>query len=391
MSKAARFQATAQSQTPLARYRQLAPRAAIHVSPMVFGGMSVGNTWKAVMGTVEEPEALLDAYFDAGGNFIDTASNYQEGSSEMIIGEWAEKRGIRDQLVIATKYTNYFKGLDKSVIQKVNFLGNNLKNLKLSLENSLKNLRTTYIDILYVHYWDLHTSVEEIMDGLHNLVAAGKILYLGISDAPAWFVVKANAYAHQHGKTPFVLYQGPYSCLQRDMEREILPMCRHEGIGITFWNVLAGGHIRTDQEEERRLSSGEGGRTAMGPWLRTQREKEKCAVLEEIAKEIGARHITAVAIAYTMLKAPYIFPIVGGRKVEQLQANIEALEVRLTPEQIARIDGTDFDKGFPSNLIGEYGAGAYPFLFRPYANFDVQPPLPPIQPATPAAPSSTST
>ncbi|KAH7887273.1 aryl-alcohol dehydrogenase [Phlebopus sp. FC_14] len=367
--------------THLGRYRQLAPRASIHVSPISLGGMSLGDTWAGMMGQMskESSFALLDAYFDAGGNFIDTASNYQEGSSEKIIGQWSEQRGLRDQLIISTKYTNYFKGLDQSVTQKVNFVGNNIKNLKLSVENSLENLRTTYIDILYLHYWDLHTSFEEIMDGLHNLIVSGKVLYLGISDAPAWFVVKANEYARQHGKTPFVVYQAPYSCVQRDIEREILPMCRHEGIGLTVFNVLASGHIRSDEEEEKRKKSGENGRTAMGPWLRTPDEKKMCDTLEIIAKQVGTKSITAVAIAYVMHKAPYIFPIVGGRKIEHLLANIEGLKIRLTPEQMKQIDDTlPFDKGFPSNIIGEYGVGLYPFLILPSATFDVQPPLPPI-------------
>ncbi|KAJ7465148.1 aryl-alcohol dehydrogenase [Mycena latifolia] len=372
--------------TKLGRYRQLAPRAAIHVAPLALGAMSIGDKWAQFgMGAMDKESSfkLLDAYFDAGGNHIDTANMYQDGSSESFIGEWAQTRGYRDQLVIATKYTNFGRIRDDSIKQNNLYLGNNTKSLKLSVEDSLKRLRTTYIDILYVHYCDLHTSVEEMMDNLHNLVVAGKVLYLGISDTPAWFVVKANEYAKASGKTPFVVYQAPYSVTQREIEREILPMCRHEGIALTLWNVLASGRIRTDAEEEKRRTTGEHGRTLWNSsWERTADERKMCAALEVVAKEVGAKHITAVAIAYTLHKAPFVFPIVGGRKVEHLLANIEALDITLTAEHIAYIESVlPFDKGFPSNILGEYG-GPYPLLMSTFATYDPQPLMPPVPAAS---------
>ncbi|KAJ6505317.1 aryl-alcohol dehydrogenase [Mycena sanguinolenta] len=369
-----------QPATKLGRYRQLAPRAAIHVSPLTLGAMAFGdkhvNMGLAAM-TKEVAFDLLDAFFDAGGNQIDTANAYQEGNSERVIGEWAEMRGCRDQLVISTKYTLPSALGDNSIKQLELYLGNNTKSMKLSLESSLKKLRTTYIDVLYVHHWDLHCSVEEMMDGLHILVLSGKVLYLGISDSPAWLVVKANDYAKANGKTPFVVYQGAYSVLQRDIEREILPMCRHEGIAIAPFRVVGGGHIRTDAEEERRRSSGEKGRSSFGPWERTPDEKKMCDALEAVAGQVGAKHITAVAIAYTMHKAPFVYPIIGGRSVEQLMANIEALDITLTDEQIAYIDSIlPFDKGFPNNFIGQYGG--YPTSLGRYSTFDTQPLLRPV-------------
>ncbi|KAJ7926967.1 aryl-alcohol dehydrogenase [Mycena leptocephala] len=371
--------------TKLGRYRQLAPRAAIHVSPLALGTMTYGDKWTALgMAAMDKDTCfkLLDAYFAAGGNHIDTANAYQNGDSERCIGEWAEARGCRDQLVIATKYTFPWTLGDPTIKQHELFLGNNAKSMKLSLEASLQKLRTTYIDIFYVHIWDLHTSVEEIMDSLHVLVLSGKVLYLGISDCPAWFVSKANQYAKTNGKTPFVIFQAPYSVLQRDIEREILPMCRHEGIALAFWSVLAAGHIRTDAEEERRRASGEKGRAVHGPWERTEDEKKMCAALEVVAKQVGAKHITAVAIAYTMAKAPFVHPIVGGRTPEQLMANIEALDIALTDEHLAYIDGIlPFDKGFPNKFIGsEYGG--YPAILAHHSTFDHQPLMRPIQPAT---------
>ncbi|KAJ6562232.1 NADP-dependent oxidoreductase domain-containing protein [Mycena capillaripes] len=173
-------------------------------------------------------------------------------------------------------------------------MGNNMKSLKPSLEGSLRKLRTTYIDIFYVHFWDLPSAVEEIMDGLHNLVVTGKVLYLGISDSPAWFVVKANEYAKgngKHRKALFLVFQAAYSVTQRDIEREILPMCRHEGIALTLFQVLAGGHIRTDTEEQIRRTTGERGRQVRGPWERNEDEKKMCAALEVVAEQVGVKHV----------------------------------------------------------------------------------------------------
>ena len=186
-----------------------------------------------------------------------------------------------------------------------------------------------------MHWWDYTCGVEEIMNALHHLVAQGKVLYLGISDTPAWVVAKANTYARMANRTPFVIYQGAWSVLQRDLEREIIPMAKAEGMAIAPWNVLAGGKIRTDEEEERRRQTGENGRTISRPnWERTADERKLCKALEDVQRQVGAKSIQAVAIAYVMQKTPYVFPIIGCRKTEQLQANIEALDVKLSEEQI---------------------------------------------------------
>ncbi|OSD00894.1 Aldo/keto reductase [Trametes coccinea BRFM310] len=370
--------------TKLGRHRQLAPSAGIHVSPLQLGAMSIGDKWdKFGMGAMNKETSfkLLDAFYEAGGNFIDTANNYQDESSEEFIGEWMEKRGIRDQMVIATKYTTNFKRGQTDVKQQSTFVGNHAKSLRNSVEASLKKLRTTYIDILYVHWWDYACSIEEVMNALHNLVAAGKVLYLGVSDTPAWVVSSANRYARDHGKTPFVIYQGKWSILARDMEREIIPMCRHEGMAIAPWEVLAAGKIRTDAEEEERRRTGEKGRMIFGPdWERTEREKKVCKVLEEVAAQVGAKNIQAVAIAYVMQKTPYVFPILGGRKPEQLYANIEALNINLTDEQIRYIESASpFDPGFPFNLFGD--GSDYGFLYKNAGHFDKWPTAPAIRPA----------
>lgn len=234
----------------------------------------------------------------------------------------------------------------------MNYTGNNAKSLKVSVEASLKKLRTSYIDILYVHWWDWGTSVKEVMDNLHNLVTSGKVLYLGVSDTPAWVVATANQYAIDHGKSPFVIYQGAWSVMERSFERDIIPMARTHGLALAPWNVLAAGKLRTDAEEQKRIDSGEKGRTLFGDWLRNENEKKMSAALEKVAKEVGTEHISAVAIAYVMQKTPYVFPIIGGRKIEHLHANIEALNISLSNEQIEYLESViPFDPGFPSTMI----------------------------------------
>ncbi|KAI5119356.1 hypothetical protein M0805_008512 [Coniferiporia weirii] len=349
---------------PLGRYRVLSPLAGVHVSPLQLGAMSIGDKWGEYgMGEMDKESSfkLLDAFYDAGGNFIDTANGYQDETSEAFIGEWAEKRGIRDQLVIATKYTaNYKRGQDDINI-KANYTGNNGKSLKISVEASLKKLRTSYIDILYVHWWDYTTSIEEVMNNLHHLVASGKVLYLGVSDTPAWVVSAANQYAKDHGKTPFVIYQGAWNVMARGFERDIIPMAHAQGPALAPWNVLAGGRLRTDAEERRRAESGENGRTFVQPdWMCDEDEKKMCAALEKVATEVGAEYITAVAIAYVMQKTPYVFPIIGGRKVEHLMANTEALKISLSNEQIKYIESIiPFDPGFPNTMIGDGTSANY--------------------------------
>ncbi|KAK0201248.1 NADP-dependent oxidoreductase domain-containing protein [Desarmillaria ectypa] len=380
------FQVANDPPTKLGVYRVLSSRAGVRVSPLALGAMSIGDKWDGYgMGSMNKESSfkLLDAYFDMGGNLIDTANQYQDETSEEFIGEWAEQRGIRDQLVIATKYTTNYKRGNDAIAQKVNYVGNNTKSMHISVEASLKKLRTSYIDILYLHWWDYETSIPEVMDSLHNLVAAQKVLYLGISDTPAWVVSQANQYAMDHGKTPFVVYQGKWSILDRSFEREIIPMAKSLGLALSPWFVLAEGKLRTDAEEKQRRETGEKGRMMFGPdWERTEVEVKVCRALEKVAAEVGVGYLTSmaiVAIAYVMHKAPYVFPIIGGRKVEHLKANLEALDVSLSKEQIEYLEGVlPFDPGFPTTMIGD--GSSYSFLLASVAKMAKQPALQPIKP-----------
>ncbi|KAH8831155.1 Aldo/keto reductase [Flagelloscypha sp. PMI_526] len=352
------MQATPLAKTALGVYRLLSPKAGVHVSPFALGAMSIGDQWEG-LGKMNKDSSfkLLDAYFDAGGNFIDTANNYQNGSSESFIGEWAESRKIRDQLVIATKYTTPFMGTNPDVKQNIVYAGSNTKTMALSIAESLKRLRTSYIDIYYVHWWDHVTSIEEMMNSLHNLVQSGKVLYLGISDTPAWV---ANQYARDHGKTPFVIYQGHWNVLDRDIERDIISMAVAENMAIAPWAVTMAGKLRSPAETKRREAEGDN-RTMFGDWKQTEDQIKMSEVLAEIGNEVGVDSIPAVAIAWVMHKAPFVFPIIGGRKVEHLHDNIKALRVKLTKEHIARIEAVKpFSRGFPYNIFGdEHGYNPY--------------------------------
>lgn len=292
---------------------------------------------------------ILDFFYESGGNFIDTANNYQSEESETWIGEWMKERKVRDQMVIATKFTTCFragKG-DKEII--VNTTGNGTKSLHLSLEASLKKLQTSYIDLLYVHWWDFTCSIPELMQSLNTMVQQGKVLYLGISDTPAWIVSKANEYARQNGMRQFSVYQGKWNCSYRDFEREIIPMVRDEGMGICPWGAIGGGNFKT--EEQRKANDGR----KMPGFTISDKDIAISKVLEKIAKKHDTQ-LTSVALAYVMHKTPYVFPLVGGRKIEHLKGNIDGLRLQLSTEDMEEIEGaTEFDIGFPMSFLGQTG------------------------------------
>ncbi|GAB5594029.1 Putative aryl-alcohol dehydrogenase aad14 [Umbelopsis nana] len=348
------FKPAPEPHTELGRYRILSSTAGIRVSPLQLGAMSIGDAWSSFMGSMDKASSfkLLDAFFEAGGNFIDTANNYQSEQSETWLGEWMAERKIRDQLVIATKFTTDYKSHELGKGKTPNSCGNHKRSLHMSVRDSLKKLQTDWIDILYLHWWDYTTSIEEIMDSLHVLVQQGKVLYLGISDTPAWVVSAANYYARAHGKTPFSIYQGRWNVLMRDFEREIIPMARHFGMALAPWDVLGGGKFQTKAAIEERKKKGEGLRSMLSG-QQTEEEVKISEALAKVASEHGIESVTAIAIAYVLAKAPNVFPIVGGRKVEHLQDNIQALKIKLTTEQIEYLESVKpLDIGFPSNLIG---------------------------------------
>ncbi|KAG0646118.1 Norsolorinic acid reductase A, partial [Hyphodiscus hymeniophilus] len=359
----------------LHRHRILSPTAGVKVSPLCLGSMNFGNAWKAVMGDCDKETAfeMMDFFHAQGGNFIDTSNNYQGEESEEWIGEWMAERGVRDQMIIATKYTTFYAThLDEKAIRS-NYGGNSAKSLHVSVKASLKKIRTDYIDVLYVHWWEYTTSVGELMHSLNSLVESGKVLYLGISDTPAWIVSKANEYARSHGLRPFSVYQGRWSAALRDFERDIIPMCEAEGMALAPWGALGGGNSKS--EAQRAENSGRKFTRAGA-----DRDNIVSAALEKIATRKRTL-ITSVALSYVMHKAPYVFPIVGGRTVDHLRGNIEALSLRLSEDDIKEIESAvPFDVGFPMNMLGH---GPDPgriefdkvFLNHTSGHFDVIPPV----------------
>lgn len=340
--------------TPLGRLRILSSTAGIRVSPLQLGAMSIGDAWSSVLGSMDKASSfkLLDSFVEAGGNFIDTANNYQNEQSETWLGEWMAEKKNRDQLVIATKFTTDYKGYELGKGKAANHCGNDRRSLHMSVRDSLKKLQTEWIDILYLHWWDYTTSIEEVMDSLHILVEQGKVLYLGISDSPAWVVSAANTYAKNHGKTPFSIYQGRWNVLDRDFERDIIPMARHFGMALAPWNVIGGGKFQSAKQLEEREKSGEKLRSFFGD-KQSEEEYKMSQALAKVAAEHNIESVTAIAIAYVMAKAPNVFPLVGGRKIEHLKANIQALDIKLTQEQIEYLESVKpLDVGFPSNFIG---------------------------------------
>ncbi|RAL12186.1 aldo/keto reductase [Aspergillus homomorphus CBS 101889] len=333
----------------LGYHQVLSPTAGVKVSPLCLGAMNFGEGWKEFMGecSKEDAFAIMDVFFNEGGNFIDTANAYQKEDSEQWIGDWMQQRGNRDQLVIATKYTTGFRTaqFDKEPLQS-NYVGNSLKSLRVSVNASLRKLQTDYIDLLYVHWWDFTSGVEEVMIGLNALITAGKVLYIGVSDTPAWVVVKANEYARAHGLRPFSVYQGKWNAGFRDMEREIIPMCRDQGMAVAPWAPLGQGRFRT--AEARKKAQHEGSNRGAQP---SEADLKISEVLEKVAGRKGT-NLYAIALAYLRYKQPYVFPIVGQRKVEHLKANIEALKVELSREEIREIDlAAPFDPGFPMTML----------------------------------------
>ncbi|KAF2271601.1 putative Norsolorinic acid reductase [Westerdykella ornata] len=336
--------------SPLFRHRQLAPSASIHVSPLCLGTMNFGERETALYGecSKEEAFAIMDHFYSQGGNFFDTANSYQHGQSEEWIGEWMAKHDNRDDIVLATKYTmNFHRNRKDKIIS--NYVGNGAKSLKLSLDASLKNLRTMYVDILYIHWWDAATSIPELMHSLNDVVTSGKVLYLGVSDTPAWVVSMANEYARNHGLRQFSVYQGAWNASMRDFERDIIPMASNQGMALCPYGVLGSGRFQTEEGFKARAQHNPGRQIANARL--TDRDREVCKVLETIGKEKDAG-LFQIALAYVMHKAPYVFPLVGQRRVSHLKDSIAGLSVTLTEEDIDRIEASyDFDVGFPHTFL----------------------------------------
>ncbi|MET0423684.1 MAG: aldo/keto reductase [Actinoplanes sp.] len=326
------------------RYRTLG-NSGLRVSDVILGAMTFGEQG-GVGAPFEECRRILDAYTEAGGNAIDTAINYRGGASEEILGELLA--GRRESYVLASKYTTTRNPDD------ANAGGNARKNLRASLDISLRRLRTDYLDVYWVHVWDKSTPIEETMRALDDAVRAGKVLYVGISDAPAWVVSRANTLAEWHNWSPFVGLQVPYSLLQRDIERELLPMAEALGLGVTAWSPLAGGVL-----SGKYTAPGLSGETRFDPATIGERSHVAAKAVQAVADQLGATP-SQVAIAWTRQRSAAIIPILGARSVAQITDNLGALDITLSAEQMTALEAAaGFDLGFPHDFINDIGSWVF--------------------------------
>jgi aryl-alcohol dehydrogenase-like predicted oxidoreductase len=312
-------------------------RSGLRVSEAFLGTMTFGTEW-GWGASPEECRKLFTAYAEAGGNVIDTASGYTEGASEAIVGDLLGTD--RDRFVVATKYTVTCDGDDP------NASGNHRKSLQRSLEQSLRRLRTDRVDLLWVHIWDPLTPVEETMRALDDVVRAGKVLYVGISDTPAWVVAKANTLADWRGWSPFIGLQVPYSLVQREIERELLPMAADSNLSVAAWSPLAGGVLtgkftRGSQEGPARVNRDE----------ISGRDLRIAAEVDAVADGLGVTS-SQVALAWVRSRRPFVHLVLGARHADQLAGNLAALDLELPGEAVRRLDEVSaIPLGFPHDFI----------------------------------------
>ncbi len=322
------------------RYKLLG-RSGLRVSELCLGTMTFGEAWG--WGASErESQLIFEAYLEAGGNFVDTATNYTNGESEIILGELIGER--RDSLVLATKYS-----LTAGDSEDPNSGGNSRKNLMQTVERSLERLNTEYIDLLYLHMWDYLTPVEEVMRGLNDLVQAGKVHYIGISDTPSWIVAQANTLAELRGWPRFVALQAPYSILDRAVERAILPAANHWDMAVLPWGILESGILTGKFQDEVE------GDTRLDPAVVQQlpeNVQQTIAEVGRVSEEIG-RPMSQVAINWIRQNTVQpMIPLIGVRTVDQLQDNLGALEWKLSKEHKSAIDEVSrIELGFPHTIL----------------------------------------
>lgn len=331
------------SSLTLDTYRLLG-RSGLRVSPLSLGTATFGPAlgWGA---DEADSRKLFDVYVDRGGNFLDTAAAY--GDSERLLGEFV--RGRRDSLVLATKYSTLRDPADP------NSGGAHRKNLFASVENSLRQLGTDYVDLLYVHVWDVTTPADEVLRGLDDLVRQGKVLYLAMSTAPAWEISRMQAIADLRGWSPLVALQIEYSLISRTPERDLIPMARALGLGVAPFSPLGGGvlsgkYTRADltspdtTESSRREFNAKLG-------LVTERTLDIADVVREVAGEAECTP-AQVALAWNLRQPGVVSPVIGARTPEQLLGNLDALSVDLSDDQLARLDAVSaIDPGYPHDLL----------------------------------------
>ena len=326
------------------RYKLLG-KSGLRVSEVCLGTMTFGEDW-GWGSSQEESRKVYDAFLEAGGNFIDTANVYTNGTSEKLLGEFMQ--GHRERIVLATKYTNAAPGTDP------NAAGNQRKSMVQAVEASLKRLKTDSIDLYWLHIWDQITPIEEVMRAFDDLVRQGKILYIGVSDMPAWVVAKANTLADLRGWTPFVGLQVEYSLIERTPERELLPMAASLGLGVTAWSPLAGGVLTGKQLDVSGAKDSRQNDAGMKQFMASDARKEAIArEVVAVARESG--HSPAqVALAWIRQRSTAMIPIIGARRLAQVQDNLACVDIQLEPSLVQRLDSVSrIEMGFPHDFFAK--------------------------------------
>jgi aryl-alcohol dehydrogenase-like predicted oxidoreductase len=328
---------------PLDHYVTLG-RSGLRVSPFCLGAMTFGEDW-GWGSSVEDSEAILARFIEAGGNFVDSANGYTRGHSEKIIGDYLRTNDVRrDGLVLATKFvSNLFPG-------DPNGGGASRKSLMAACDESLRRLQTDYIDLYWMHEWDRFTPIDETMRALDDLVAAGKVRYIGFSDAPAWKVAQAQTMAAFRGWTPLVALQIEYSLLERTVEGELMPMAEELGLGVTPWSPLRGGVLTGKYTRESKDEAAPG----RGEMVKAHLNERTFAIVDELVR-IASEHDTtpaAVALAWVQNRPGVTSTIIGARTMDQLGANVAALDLQLSDADTAALDAASTPTlNFPSRFL----------------------------------------
>ncbi|MFC0266709.1 aldo/keto reductase [Kushneria aurantia] len=315
-------------------------RSGLVVSPLALGTMTFGpGEWGA---DEANSRAIFDAYRDAGGNFIDTSDIYSGGESERLVGRFIADAGARDEIVLATKFGFNASASPLTASQggggNPHAGGAGAKNIHRALDASLKRLGTDYIDLYWMHIWDGVTPVEEILQTLGDLVRAGKIRYFGFSDMPAWVGCKAATIATERRVPGPIAMQLEYSLVARDVEAEHFPVAREGGMGIMPWSPLAGGFLSGKYRREDTSGTGRlSGANPFGDSKFTDRNWDILEAAQTVAAEVE-RPVAQVALAWTLARPGVASTLIGASKVSQIESNVAATGLRLSDEQLARLD-----------------------------------------------------
>jgi aryl-alcohol dehydrogenase-like predicted oxidoreductase len=328
---------------PLDHYRTLGP-SGLRVSPFCMGAMGWGSTERG--SDDAESFRIMDHFVDLGGNFLDTSNAYVEGESERVVGRYlAGRPGRRDRLVLATKFSSSLFPGDP------NGGGGGRKAIRHQVEGSLSRLGVDYIDLYWQHHFDRHTPLEETISTLNDLVREGKILYIGISDTPAWAISQLATIAELRGWAPVVAMQLEYSLLARTIEGELLGLARSRGLGLTPFSPLAGGVLSGKYTRENQSPAGSARAGHAAGFLANERVFDVLDVLRRIADERGVS-VASAALGWVLSQPVVTAALIGPRTQAQFEDNLAGVDVVLTDKELAELDELTAPKlDFPADFL----------------------------------------